>query len=169
VHVWSVEVSLVGKFLTQEIKLKSKSSEGLEISLLERLSKQHRDINKQQKLIERSDLNNAADIRAILALLSNFKQNFEAHVLLEQKEFYSHLEQLVADDSKKLIMLKDYRKELNADINRVLRYCNRYKTARQIRQGQDTFNEDSVKIRKLVKHRSRLEERELFPLYEALN
>lgn len=135
-------------------------------ALLERLLKQHRQLNQQQKIIEKSNVKDNAGAIATLKLVNQFKKNFEAHVLLEQRELYKHLEQVCTDE--KLDVVTKFRVELNGVVNQVLRFCNRYNSAQKIRQGEDSFNKDGKEIRKLVRNGSRREERELFPIYEKL-
>jgi len=136
--------------------------------LLKSLSRQHRNLNKQQKIIEKTRLETDKDFRDALLLVNNFKKDFEAHVLLEQVDFYNYLEQMFVDELKRLESLKASRQDLNRVINKVLRYCNRYNSAQKIREGKDKFHKDARDLRRTVKRRSRLEERELFPIFAEL-
>ena len=137
--------------------------------LLKQLSKQHRDLNKQQKIIEKTRLVSTQDFKETLSLINKFKKDFEAHILLERVDFYNYLEKVFADQTSRVETLKQSRQDLNPIINSVLRYCNRYNSAEKIRKGKKSFHKDARDIRRLVKKRSRFEERKLFPIYAKLS
>ena len=141
----------------------------LKAELLKRLKKQHRHINQLQKTIEKTRLKTDQDLRDASSLINDFKKAFEAHILLEQSDFYNYLENMLADDVSRAKDLKSSRQDLNRVINNVLRYCSRYNSAQKIRQRKEDFQKDARDLRQLVKKRSRLEERELFPAFTELD
>lgn len=98
-------------------------------------------------------------------LLRKFKTSFQSHVIKENVKFYVFLEQSLAEDEHSLVVVKDFRREMNAIASKVITFCNFYANTELTSNNLARFNEEYVQIKDALLHRIEREENDLYSLY----
>ena len=99
------------------------------------------------------------------SLISQFKSDFQAHLLTENVKFYVYLEQSLAEDPHNLNIVKEFRSDMNDIANAVVKFCKKYQgnfTTTLVKQ----FKEDYSNVGEVLTRRVSLEEKSLYILYQ---
>ncbi|WP_018623526.1 hemerythrin domain-containing protein [Kangiella aquimarina] len=99
-------------------------------------------------------------------LVTQFKRDFQAHLLKENVKFYVYLEQKLSDDSSSMDLVKDFRSEMNDIAQAVIRFCKTYSKPIITAEQKESFKKDFETVGKVLTHRVSLEENELYTLYQ---
>lgn len=98
-------------------------------------------------------------------LVTQFKRDFQAHLLKENVKFYVYLEQNLTDGKSSMQLVKDFRNEMNDIAQAVIKFCKRYSKPIEISLLQKHFPQEYQQVGEVLTHRVSLEENELYPLY----
>jgi len=99
-------------------------------------------------------------------LVTQFKRDFQAHLLKENVKFYVYLEQNLSDDSTSMELVRDFRTEMNDIAHAVVKFCKRYSKPHDMKILQKHFPNDYQQVGEVLTHRVSLEENELYTLYQ---
>ncbi len=105
------------------------------------------------------------DFVAMSRLISQFKSDFQAHLLTENVKFYVYLEQTLANDQHNLNIVKEFRTDMNDIANAVVKFCKTYQgdlTPQLVLQ----FKTDYATVGEVLTRRVSLEEKSLYVLYQ---
>ncbi|MBV35025.1 MAG: hypothetical protein CMP47_06140 [Rickettsiales bacterium] len=98
-------------------------------------------------------------------LVTQFKRDFQAHLLKENVKFYVYLEQNLTDDASSMQLVKDFRNEMNDIAQAVIKFCKRYSKPIKMSVLQEHFPQEYQQVGEVLTHRVSLEENELYTLY----
>lgn len=98
------------------------------------------------------------------ALLA-FKTRLEAHLLIENVRFYVYLEQALSGDSENMLLIRDFRREMNGIARGVVDFVRRYQQMRVTMTNANDFIREYEEVGKLLVMRIEREEGNLYPLY----
>lgn len=104
--------------------------------------------------------------KKLAALITQFKRDFQAHLLKENVKFYVYLEQNLSDDPTSMELVRDFRTEMNDIAHAVVNFCKKYSTPITTNQLKQSFPEDYQTVGEVLTHRVSLEENELYTLYQ---
>lgn len=107
----------------------------------------------------------ANDREKLAYLVTQFKRDFQAHLLKENVKFYVYLEQNLAEDPTTMELVRDFRSEMNDIANAVIRFCKAYGKPIITAEQKINFKKDYETVGKVLTHRVSLEENELYTLY----
>jgi len=99
--------------------------------------------------------------------ITEFKRALQAHVIVENVQFYTYLEVKLSDDSTNLEFIQDVRKEMNGIARAVVQFSKKYEKAHFTDGLKDEFISDLEGIGKVLTQRVAMEESQLYTLYEA--
>lgn len=105
------------------------------------------------------------DFEKVAQLLTQFKSNFQAHLIKENVSFYVYLEQSLTNDVHTLQIVKEFRTDMNDIANAVVQFCKRYSRPSHTQAMLLEFKRDYEKIGEALTRRVSLEEKELYTLY----
>lgn len=104
--------------------------------------------------------------RKLASLVSQFKRDFQAHLLKENVKFYVYLEQNLSNDVTSMELVRDFRNEMNDIAHAVVKFCKRYSQPIKMQVLQKHFPEEYQQVGEVLTHRVSLEENELYTLYQ---
>lgn len=113
------------------------------------------------------DAAKAGDDATLSRLLVDFKTYLESHLLKENVRFYVYLEQSMADDPDNMLLIKDFRREMNHIARGVVEFVKTYQNQRMDTALRAQFLEDYEKVGQLLGMRIQREEGQLYTLYHA--
>lgn len=102
----------------------------------------------------------------IASYLTEFKGLFQSHLLKENVKFYVYLEQTLGEDPHSLGVVRDFRKDMNGIANAVVGFCKKYIETELNEINVEQFVEDYQGIGEALVRRVKLEEQDLYSLYE---
>jgi len=97
--------------------------------------------------------------------VSEFKTALQSHVIVENVQFYTYLENKLSDDPTNLEFIKDVRKEMNGIAHAVVRFAKQYEKVTFTDQLRETFIKDLDDIGTVLTKRVAMEESQLYTLY----
>jgi len=97
--------------------------------------------------------------------LQEFKMALQAHVLVENVQFYVYLQNKLQDDPMNLEFIKDVRKEMNGIARAVVNFSKKYETIEFTNEVKQTFSDDLNEIGTVLTQRVEMEESQLYTLY----
>ena len=95
-----------------------------------------------------------------------FKSMLQAHVIVENVQFYTYLETTLSDDPTNLEFIKDVRKEMNDIAHAVIKFSKKYQDAHFNTRLKQEFSDDLENIGAVLTQRVSMEESQLYTLYE---
>jgi regulator of sigma D len=98
------------------------------------------------------------------ALLA-FSTRLEAHLLMENRRFYSYVEQVLAGDSDRMEIVRAFRGEMNSLARSIIEFARRYQQTRVDGSNTEDFLREYNEVGKLLVMRIEREEGDLYPLY----
>jgi regulator of sigma D len=98
------------------------------------------------------------------ALLA-FSTRLEAHLLMENRRFYSYVEQVLAGDSDRMEIVRAFRGEMTLLARAIIEFARRYQQTRVDRTNTEDFLREYNEVGKLLVMRIEREEDDLYPLY----
>ncbi len=116
---------------------------------------------------EISDLVNQHKYGHVGDKVTEFKRKLQAHVIVENVQFYTYLEHKLSDDATNLEFIQDVRKEMNGIAHAVVQFSKKYEKAHFSDKLKDEFISDLEAIGKVLSQRVAMEESQLYTLYEA--
>lgn len=102
----------------------------------------------------------------LASLVTQFKRDFQAHLLKENVKFYVYLEQNLSNDSTSMDLVRDFRTEMNDIAHAVVNFCKKYSKAVPMNILKNHFPSDYEQVGEVLTHRVSLEENELYTLYQ---
>lgn len=105
------------------------------------------------------------DYAKTASLISQFKSDFQAHLLTENVKFYVYLEQSLTKDKHNLDIVREFRSDMNEIANAVVKFCKKYSGNFNIALIQQ-FKEDYAAVGEVLTRRVSLEEKSLYVLYQ---
>ena len=99
------------------------------------------------------------------SLISQFKSDFQAHLLTENVKFYVYLEQSLAEDPHNYAIVKEFRADMNEIANAAVKFCKKYQcdfSPALVKQ----FKDDYQQVGEVLTRRVSLEEKSLYILYQ---
>jgi len=99
--------------------------------------------------------------------ITEFKRALQAHVIVENVQFYTYLEVKLSNDETNLEFIQDVRKEMNGIARAVVQFSKKYEKAHFNDEVKDEFISDLEGIGKVLTQRVAMEESQLYTLYEA--
>lgn len=105
------------------------------------------------------------DYAKTAVLISQFKSDFQAHLLTENVKFYVYLEQTLAKDKHNLDIVREFRTDMNEIANAVVKFCKKYQGNFNIALIQQ-FKQDYASVGEVLTRRVSLEEKSLYVLYQ---
>jgi len=105
------------------------------------------------------------DYAKTATLVSQFKSDFQAHLLTENVKFYVYLEQSLSKDKHNLEIVREFRTDMNEIANAVVKFCKKYSGNFNIALIQQ-FKDDYATVGEVLTRRVSLEENSLYVLYQ---
>lgn len=102
------------------------------------------------------------------ALLIAFKTGLESHVIAENVRFYNYVENSLAGDEENLLLIRSFRREMNAIARGVVDFVKKYQRAPFTEATRDAFLRDYAVVGGLLSQRIQREEANLYPLYQPV-
>lgn len=102
------------------------------------------------------------------ALLVAFKTGLESHVIAENVRFYNYVENSLAGDEENLLLIRSFRREMNAIARGVVDFVKKYQRAAFNDATRDAFLRDYAVVGGLLSQRIQREETNLYPLYQPV-
>lgn len=99
-------------------------------------------------------------------LLTRFKMNFEAHLIAENVRFYNYVERALEGDSENTMLIRSFRREMNAIARGVVDFVKKYQLTGFDTDERTAFLEDYRSVGDLLAQRIQREEASLYPLYQ---
>jgi len=99
--------------------------------------------------------------------ITEFKRALQAHVIVENVQFYTYLEVKLSNDEINLEFIQDVRREMNGIARAVVQFSKKYEKAHFNDQIKEEFISDLESIGKVLTQRVAMEESQLYTLYEA--
>lgn len=111
----------------------------------------------------------AADRRYgdVPAMLTAFKTHFEGHLIAENVRFYNYVESLMHDDPENLMLIRSFRREMNAIARGVVDFVKKYQINHFDQRTHEAFLADYRAVGALLAQRIEREETSLYPLYQS--
>lgn len=100
------------------------------------------------------------------ALLVAFKTGLESHVIAENVRFYNYVENSLSGDEENLLLIRSFRREMNAIARGVVDFVKKYQRAAFNEATRDAFLRDYAVVGGLLTQRIQREEANLYPLYQ---
>ncbi|WP_167285263.1 hemerythrin domain-containing protein [Marilutibacter alkalisoli] len=101
-------------------------------------------------------------------LLVSFKTNLEAHLIAENVRFYNYVERTLEGDSENTLLIRSFRREMNAIARGVVDFVKKYQLARFDVDTRRAFMADYEAVGDLLAQRIQREEASLYPLYQPI-
>jgi len=95
-----------------------------------------------------------------------FKTRLEAHLLTENVRFYNYVEHSLRDDHENLVLIRDFRREMNSIARAVVEFVKKYQRLGVDQSMQVAFVVDYRAVGGLLVQRIEREEGNLYPLYQ---
>lgn len=102
----------------------------------------------------------------IPSLLTRFKMDLEAHLIAENVRFYNYVERALEGDSENTMLIRSFRREMNAIARGVVDFVKKYQLAGFDPEKRAAFMEDYRTVGDLLAQRIQREEASLYPLYQ---
>ncbi len=132
--------------------------------LVEKLINEHREIVAIYR--EMKDLFDTKDYSRIGIKVNEFKRKLQGHVIVENVQFYTYLENKLRDDPTNLEFIRDVRKEMNGIAHAVVQFARKYEKIGFSDQIIAEFAKDLEDIGNVLTQRVEMEESQLYNLYE---
>ncbi len=132
--------------------------------LVEKLINEHREIVVIYR--EMKDLFDTKDYVRIGIKVNEFKRKLQAHVIVENVQFYTYLDNKLRNDPTNLEFIRDVRKEMNGIAHAVVQFARKYEKAGFSDQIIEEFAKDLEEIGDVLTQRVEMEESQLYSLYE---
>lgn len=114
------------------------------------------------------DLTKIDDYGHVGEKVHEFKSALQAHVIIENVQFYTYLEKSLRDsDPTNLEFIKDVRKEMNDIAHAVVNFSKKYENAHFSTKLKEEFVPELESIGAILTQRVSMEESQLYTLYEA--
>ena len=101
-------------------------------------------------------------------LLTRFKMNLEAHLIAENVRFYNYVERTLEGDSENTMLIRSFRREMNAIARGVVDFVKKYQLNAFDDGSKSAFIEDYQAVGELLAQRIQREEASLYPLYQPV-
>jgi regulator of sigma D len=132
--------------------------------LVEKLMNDHREIVVIYREVK--DLFEKRDYSRIGAKVNEFKRKLQGHVIVENVQFYTYLENKLRNDPMNLEFIRDVRKEMNGIAHAVVQFARKYEKVGFSDQIIEEFTKDLEEIGDVLTQRVEMEESQLYNLYE---
>jgi regulator of sigma D len=132
--------------------------------LVEKLINEHREIVIIYR--EMKDLFDTKDYGRIGTKVNEFKRKLQSHVIVENVQFYTYLENKLRNDPTNLEFIREVRKEMNGIAHAVVQFSRKYENVGFSDQIVEEFAEDLEEIGDVLTQRVEMEESQLYSLYE---
>ncbi|KAB8175653.1 hemerythrin domain-containing protein [Lysobacter maris] len=99
-------------------------------------------------------------------LLTRFKMNLEAHLIAENVRFYNYVERALEGDSENTMLIRSFRREMNAIARGVVDFVKKYQLNAFDEASKSAFIDDYQAVGDLLAQRIQREEASLYPLYQ---
>ena len=132
--------------------------------LVEKLINEHREIVVIYR--EMKDLFDTKDYGRIGTKVNEFKRKLQGHVIVENVQFYTYLENKLRDDPTNLEFIRDVRKEMNGIAHAVVQFARKYEKVGFSDQVIEEFSKELAGIGDVLTQRVEMEESQLYSLYE---
>ncbi len=132
--------------------------------LVEKLINDHREIVVIYS--EMNDLFAKKDYGQIGLKVNEFKRKLQGHVIVENVQFYTYLENKLRHDPTNLEFIRDVRKEMNGIAHAVVQFARKYEKVGFSAQVIEEFSKDLAGIGDVLTQRVEMEESQLYSLYE---
>ncbi len=132
--------------------------------LVEKLIKDHREIVVIYREI--NELFDKRDYGQIGVKVNEFKRKLQGHVIVENVQFYTYLENKLRNDSTNLEFIRDVRKGMNGIARAVVQFARKYEKVGFSDQVIEEFAKDLAEIGDVLTQRVEMEESQLYSLYE---
>jgi regulator of sigma D len=144
---------------------KTNSSIRFRPDLVEKLTSGHRSIVIIYQEI--NTLFQKGDYLQMRIKLNEFKRVLQGHVIVENVQFYTYLENKLQNDATNLEFIRDVRKEMNGIAHAVVQFTKKYdKASFSDEEVKESFLQDIKEIGKVLTQRVEMEETQLYTLYE---
>ncbi len=158
--------SSIGSELTehQNNKIHAKPPIPFSAQLIPSLQAEHRHVVELYRKIATSVQH--SEYSRIPSQLGYLKREFHRHLMQEDLLFYSYIEQKFADQSEKMTVILNYRKEISSVSNRFNKFIDKWQSqllnAQNMQQFQSEYNAMGDLLTRHLNH----EEKHLYPLYQ---
>ena len=98
--------------------------------------------------------------------LTAFKTKLNAHLLTENVRFYVYLEQSLVNDEHNLMIMRDFRREMNSIAKGAVDFVKTFQLSPVNQYNRDEFLQAHAAVGALLARRIELEESSLYPLYQ---
>ncbi len=144
---------------------KTSNSIRFRADLVEKLTSEHRAIVVLYQEI--NTLFQKGDYLQMRTKLNEFKRMLQGHVIVENVQFYTYLENKLQDDATNLEFIRDVRKEMNGIAHAVVQFTKKYdKASFSDDEIKQSFMQDIEEIGNVLTQRVEMEETQLYTLYE---
>ncbi len=132
--------------------------------LVEKLINEHREIVAIYR--EMKELFDTKDYGRIGIKVNEFKRKLQGHVIVENVQFYTYLENKLRNDPTNLEFIRDVRKEMNGIAHAVVQFARKYEKVGFNDKIVEEFAKDLEEIGDVLTQRVEMEESQLYSLYE---